>query len=215
MQKVSEKKYSMGSNVLFMIKEAACNVPSVLSLVVLQAVVAVGISLLELFVTPVLLSEIQHHVRLSELLILIGSFTVGILLLRAFAAYIEMNVHTGRIQVRLGLIVRLVKRSASYSYPLMEDPKIQSKQAKSWEPLGGNDQAGEAVWETLCEIMKSVMGFVIYLFLLKDVSLFLILVTLATTICGYWVTNYIGGWEYRHREEKAELLKKFYYTMGK
>ena len=215
MQKVSEKKYSMGNNVLFMIKEAAGNVPSVLLLVVLQAVVAVGISLLELFVTPVLLSEIQHHGKLSELLILIGSFTVGILLLRAIAAYIEMNVHTGRIQVRLGLIVHLVKRSASYSYPLMEDPKIQSKQAKAWEPLDGNNQAGEAVWTTLCEIMKSVMGFVIYLFLLKNVSLFLILVTLVTTICRYWVTNYIGGWEYRHREEKAELLKKFYYTMGK
>ncbi|MDE6975268.1 MAG: ABC transporter ATP-binding protein/permease, partial [Lachnospiraceae bacterium] len=63
--------------------------------------------------------------------------------------------------------------------------------------------------------IKSVMGFGIYLLLLKDVSLFLILVTVCTTICGYLFTNYIGGWDYRHREEKSELLKKFYYAVGK
>lgn len=215
MQKVSEKKYSMGSNVLFMIKEAAGNVPSVLFLVVLQAVVAVGISLLELFVTPVLLSEIQSHSELSKLLFLIGAFVMGILILRALGAYLEMNAQTGRIEIRLGLIARLVEKSACCSYPIMEDPKYQDKQAKAWEPLASNGQAGEAVWATLCEIMKSIMGFAIYLFLLKDVSLFLILVTLLTTICGYLVTNHIGGWEYRHREEKAELIKKLYYAMNK
>lgn len=213
MQKVSEKKYSMGNNVLFMIKEAAGNVPSVLWLVVLQAVIAVGISLLELFVTPMLLSKIQSHGVLLGFLTLLVVFVMGILLLRALAAYVEMNVNTGRIQVRLGLLARLAVKSARCSYPLMEDEKVQNKQAKAWETLDGNDQAGEAIWATLCEILKSVMGFAIYLFLLKDVSLFLILVTLLTTICGYLVTNSIGGWEYRHRQEKAELIKKLYYTM--
>lgn len=213
MREKSKEKYSMGSNVLFMIKEAAGNVPSVLWFVVLQAVIAIGISLLELFVTPVLLSEVQSHGALLELLTLVAAFVVGILILRALAAYVEMNVHTGRIQVRLGLIARLVTKSASCSYPLMEDEKIQNKQAKAWEALDGNNQAGEAIWATLCEILKSVMGFAIYLFLLKEVNLFLILVTLLTTICGYLVTNYIGGWEYRHRQEKAELIKKLYYAM--
>lgn len=213
MEKISEKKYSMGSNVLFMIKEAAGNVPSVLWLVVLQAVIAVGISLTELFVTPVLLSGIQSHDSLWKFLALVAVFVMGILFLRALAAYVEMNVHTGRIQVRLGLIIRLVTKSARCSYPLMEEARVQNKQAKAWESLESNGQAGEAVWETLCEILKSVMGFTIYLFLLKNVSPILILVTLLTTICGYLVTNYIGGWEYRHRQEKAEIIKKLYYAM--
>lgn len=215
MEKGSEKKYSMGSNVLFMIREAAGSVPSVLWFVVFQAMIAIGISLLELFVTPVLLSRIQHRGALSELLFLIGAFVLGILALRALDAYLGMNAEAGRIPVRLGIIVQYVRKSACCSYPLMEDPKVQDKQAKAWEPLSGNGQTGEAIWTTLCEIMKSVMGFIIYLFLLRNVSLFLILVTLFTTISGYLVTNYIGGWEYRHREEKAELLKKLYYAMGK
>lgn len=213
MQRKSEKKYSMGSNVFFMIKEAAGSVPSVLSLLAAQALLAVGISLLELFVTPVLLSEIQGRSELPRLLAMIAAFVMGILLLRALAAYVEMNVHTGRIQVRLGLIARLVKKSACCSYPLMEDEKVQNKQAKAWEILDGNNQAGEAIWATLCEILKSVMGFAIYLFLLNKVNLFLIVVTFMTTVCGYLVTNSIGGWEYRHRQEKAELIKKLYYAM--
>ncbi len=41
------------------------------------------------------------------------------------------------------------------------------------------------------------------------------MITLITTIAGYLVTNYISGWEYRHREEKAAILKKLYYVQGK
>ena len=151
MQKGSEKKYSMGSNVLFMIKEAAGSVPSVLWLVVVQAVIAVGISLLELFVTPVLLSKIQNHGALSELLFMIGVFVAGIMLLRALDAYVGMNVLQGRVEVRFGLLARWVEKSACCSYPLMEDKKIQDRQAKACEPLKGNSQAGEAIWTTLCE----------------------------------------------------------------
>lgn len=215
MQREHKEKYGMGSNVMFMINRAAGSEPSVLWLLAVQAVAAIGISLLELFVTPVLLSRIQYHSPLSELLLLIGAFAAGMLILRALEAYLEMNVHTGRIKVRLGLVVMLIEKSACCSYPLMENPKFQDKQAKAWEPIDGNNRAGEVIWATLCEILKSIIGFCLYLCLLKDVSLFLILVTLLTTICGYLVTNYIGGWEYRHREEKAALLKKLYYTIGK
>lgn len=215
MQKEDEKKYGMRSNVLFMIKEAAGSVPSVLWLVVVQAVMAVGISLLELFVTPVLLSRIQYHSPLPELMCLIGFFMTGIMILRALDAYVGKNTEAGRSEVRSGLNARWAAKSACCSYPLMEDSKFQDKQAKAWETLRGNNSATEAVWTTLCEIMKSVMGFVIYLFLLKDVSLFLIMVTFFTTLSGYLVTNYIGGWEYRHREEQAEILKKLYYSIEK
>lgn len=215
MQKRNGKKYSIGSNVWFMVREAAGSVPSVLWIILAQAVIAVGISLLELFVTPALLSKIQDRSVLSELVLLIGGFAVGITLLRSFSTYLEINTHVGRIEVRMGLITRFVEKSACCSCPLMEDPKVQDKQAKAWDSLVGNVSAGEAVWETLCEIIKSVMGFGIYLLLLKDVSLFLILVTVCTTICGYLFTNYIGGWDYRNREEKSELLKKFFYAVGK
>ncbi len=211
---ISKKKYGMGSNVWFMIA-AARNVPSVLYFVVVQALIAVGISLLELFVTPVMLGKIEAHAALGELLVLIGCFTFGLMLLRMLAAYIELNTLPGRVEVRTGIINKIVRKSAVCSYPFVENSECQNRLAKAREVVQSNDAAAEAIWKTLYEILKNCIAFVIYLILLRNINLFLIMITLVTTIAGYLVTNYISGWEYRHREEKAAILRKLYYVQEK
>lgn len=212
MRETQTHKYGMINNVRYMVERAAQSVPSVIVLTVAQALIALGISLAELFVTPALLEEIERHAPLCRLFIIIGGFAAGIMLLRALAAYVDMNVLAGRVELRQNIIYDMVRKCASCSYPLMEDEKVQSRWAKAWECLCSNNQAAEAVWETLRELIRSVLGFVVYLFLLKDMNLFLILVTLCTTVCGCLVTNYMGGWAYRHRAEEADILKKLYYV---
>ncbi len=209
-----KKKYGMGSNVRFMMA-AARNVPSVPYLVAAQALTAVGISLLELFVTPVLLGKMEAHAALRELLLLIGGFTLGLICLRMLAAYIELNTLPGRVEVRMGIMNEIARKSAVCSYPLMEEPECQNRLAKAREVVQSNNEAAEAIWKTLYEILKNCIAFVICLFLLRDINFFLIVVTLVTTVLGYLVTNYISGWEYRHREEKAAVLRKMYYVQEK
>ena len=209
-----KKKYGMGSNVRFMMA-AARNVPSVPYLVAAQALTAVGISLLELFVTPVLLGKMEAHAALRELLFLIGGFTLGLICLRMLAAYIELNTLPGRVEVRMGIMNEIARKSAVCSYPLMEDTECQNLLAKAREVVQSNNEAAEAIWKTLYEILKNCIAFVICLFLLRDINFFLIVVTLVTTVSGYLVTNYISGWEYRHREEKAAVLRKMYYVQEK
>lgn len=215
MQNKTLKKYGMGSNVWFMIEAAAHNVPSVLYLVAAQALTAVGISLLELFVTPVLLGKIETHAALGELLVLIVCFTLGLMLFRALNAYIDLNTLPGRIEVRMSIVTQIMKKSAMCSYPLTEDSECQNCLAKAREIVQSNNAAAEAIWKTLYQILKNGIAFGIYLFLLRYVNLFLITITLITTIAGYLVTNYISGWEYRHREEKGAMLRKLYYVQGK
>ena len=209
-----KKKYGMGSNVRFMMA-AARNVPSVPYLVAAQALTAVGISLLELFVTPVLLGKMEAHAALRELLFLIGGFTLGLICLRMLAAYIELNTLPGRVEVRMGIMNEIARKSAVCSYPLMEDTECQNRLAKAREVVQSNNEAAEAIWKTLYEILKNCIAFVICLFLLRDINFFLIVITLVTTVSGYLVTNYISGWEYRHREEKAAVLRKMYYVQEK
>lgn len=209
-----KKKYGMGSNVRFMMA-AARNVPSVPYLVAAQALTAVGISLLELFVTPVLLGKMEAHAALRELLFLIGGFTLGLICLRMLAAYIELNTLPGRVEVRMGIMNEIARKSAVCSYPLMEEPECQNRLAKAREVVQSNNEATEAIWKTLYEILKNCIAFVICLFLLRDINFFLIVITLVTTVSGYLVTNYISGWEYRHREEKAAVLRKMYYVQEK
>lgn len=209
-----KKKYGMGSNVRFMMA-AARNVPSVPYLVAAQALTAVGISLLELFVTPVLLGKMEAHAALRELLLLIGGFTLGLICLRMLAAYIELNTLPGRVEVRMGIMNEIARKSAVCSYPLMEDTECQNRLAKAREVVQSNNEAAEAIWKTLYEILKNCIAFVICLFLLRDINFFLIVITLVTTVSGYLVTNYISGWEYRHREEKAAVLRKMYYVQEK
>jgi len=175
----------------------------------------VGISLLELFVTPVLLGKIEAHAALREILILTGLFTGGLMLFHGLDVYINMTTTPGRIEVRACIMLKMIEKNAVCSFPLIEDPEYQNRLAKAREVGQNGNAATEAIWKTLYEILKNGIAFVIYLILLKNVNFILIAVTLVTAVLGYLVTNYISGWEYRHREEKSAILKKLYYITGK
>ncbi len=103
-------------------------------------------------VPSVLLGKIETHAAFSELLILIGCFTAGLMLLRALDAYIDLNTLPGRIEVRIGILTKIVKKNAVCSYPLIEDLECQNWLAKAREVVQSSNAAEEAIWKTFYEI---------------------------------------------------------------
>ena len=55
----SGKKYGVLKNLLFMLQEARKNVPSVIWLAVLDGLIAVAVSVIELYVAPSILKELE------------------------------------------------------------------------------------------------------------------------------------------------------------
>ncbi len=82
-----KSEYSVIQTVLFMIRQAAKEAPSILVWLVADAILALILQLLELYVTPVLLRDMERQIAWNELVKAILLFSGGMLLLTGLKVY--------------------------------------------------------------------------------------------------------------------------------
>lgn len=208
----SAKKYGVLKNALFMLREAKKAAPSVIVLALLQGLLAVAASVLELYVAPSILKSLEMHGTLSGLLYTILFFTAGITAVSACQAYVEENKLFGRIEVRNAIMNKMRIKMSICSYPLHEKQDFNSLAVKAGDALSNNDRASEAIWNTFAGLLQNTTGFLIYLYLLKNVDVVVIAATVVTAVCGYLVNYRANEWNYRHRKEEMELFKRVQYV---
>lgn len=98
------KKYGVLRNVLFMLRVAKEHVPGVIWLAVLDGILAVAVSVTELYVAPSILHSLEMHGTLPELLHTILFSVACITTVSAVHAYVQNNLFYGRIEVRNHII---------------------------------------------------------------------------------------------------------------
>ena len=100
-EKISGPGYNMWQNAWFMIKLAwTSEEKKVMILSLLSAVLAVALNLINLYVSPAILSAVERHAPVGELLLTIAGFAFGLMILSAASAYVNTNAVFGRISVR-------------------------------------------------------------------------------------------------------------------
>lgn len=208
-------KYGMLSNSLFMVREALGINPVVLVLTLLQALLAVAISLMELYVTPTILGKLERHEALETMLGSICFFALGIMGLQGLSDYLESNQMFSRLPVRLSIIAKMWHKAGSCSYPVRESQDFIRSFTKATDASLGNSSAAEDTWNTFAVLIQNFLGFLIYLYLLTHVDPVIVIVTLVAAITGYLVSNHFNGWGYRHRQEESEIKNRFFYFRDK
>ncbi len=213
-EKKQKPKYNMWQSAAFMvrlaIREREKKVPV---LCVVTALLAVASNLTGLYVAPVILGSVEAHEPLGRLFFIILAFLFLNLLLNAASGYLETNVLYGRITVRMALNSRLNNKMAITSYPNTCNDELLKKVSKAGDSLNCNEAAGEAIWTTLTNLLRDVIGFLFYLALLSCVSPLLIAVIAAASLTGYCINRPLAEYRYRHREEEGEcdrLFMRFY-----
>lgn len=215
-EKKDKPKYNMWQNVAYMLSLAwREKEKKVFVLSFLFAVFSVGSSLLNLYVTPSILSAVERKAPLSELIIIILVFTGLLMLCSAVSSYIGENLLFGRIQVRSSIIAALNRKAATTSYPNLGDETFKKLTAKASEATCSNSQATEAIWSTLTGLSQNLLGFMIYMLLLFSLDSWMVILIIATTLVGYFINKRVNEYDYRHREEVAEYEKQMWYIDGK
>lgn len=215
---LKEKKkpeYNMWQNLWFMLKQANRICKSVLVLCVIQVILGVLTNLMELFVTPALLQTVETAKSLQELLAVILLFSIGFILLDAGKAYVNENAPYGRIHIRISLSEDAIEKMCVTSFPNTEDPAFLAQRDNVMLAMSSNSSATEAFWDTLTELLKNGISFFLWIGLLAALSPLLIAVTLAASCADYFITNYVNGWEYRHKEEADKYSHEMNYVMAR
>ena len=217
MEKTSSDKhkpaYGMASNCAFMIRRAWRDCKGVLTVAAGLIFCGVAASLLELFVVPSVLKAVEQGVSTGALIRLIAWFTLGMVLVQALRDYLEANTIFGRVRVRSGLALDLHMAFCRTSYPHIEDMGYLKRAKKAANCVDGNSDAGEAVWQTMTELLTNLISFVIYLLLLAQVGIGVVALCIALAAVGYFVGEHIRAWRYRRQEKEGELLRKADYMV--
>ena len=212
--KYKEKpKYSIRQNVCFMVRTAWEKRRRILILCIVIAAIQVALNLVQLYVTPEILTKVEHGAPVWELLKTIGFFTAALFFLQGAAAYCDAIRMPAEIDVRCAIVRMISRKSSETSYPNVHDPKILKLENQAQRATSGNDDAAEHIWRTLTELLANLGGFAVYLLLLSRLNLFLILLVILTATADFFVSHYIGEWEYRHREERENYDKELYYFL--
>jgi len=213
-EKTPPPKYNMWQNSWFMIKLAwTSKEKKVIFLSLLSAIFSVALNLVDLYVSPTILSAVERHVSVSELILTILAFVIGLMFFSAASSYVGANTLYGRATVRSEVISLVSNKSLTTSYPNIGDKKFDNLLTKSHDCTNSNNKAAEAIWQTLTRLTTNILGFVIYVSIIMTVQPLLIIVILVTSVTSYFVNNYINGYRYRHRDEEAEYQKHLYYLL--
>lgn len=213
--KKEKAKYSVLSNIGFMLKMAKKHAPSVILIMILLGILPVAIQTTQVLFTPAILQAIEEKVSLRSISILIIQFTSLLILLNFIRAYLDTNSLYGRITVRTNIINLKNFKIFTTSYPNIHRDDFQKLCDRAIETTSSNTSPAEGIWKTLSSLIENFLGTIVYLFLLSKMNLWIILLTIGTTLASFFFSRNINEWGYRHREEVAEHSKRMTYITGR
>ena len=200
-KKKDKPRYNMWQNSGFMIGLAWKYEKQVLVMLVLQAIVYVGNSLTSLLVTPAILRAVERHVAVERLIATIIIFVGLLILFNAARAYIEQNAFWGHNSVRQKILGMTQNKAATTSYSNLENEKFLKLQARVQQAVSSNHDAVHRIWITLTELLQNVLGFIIYMTMMRNLEWYIMVVIVVSTMLGYGVSKRLNGYEYQHKEE--------------
>ena len=209
--KKTKPKYNMWQNTGYMVNLAWKNQKQVIFINVVIALLAVALSLAELYLPPVILQQVERAASLKTLATTILLFTAGLAAISGLQYYFCMVIDNANYGIRKQVLQLVQKKMLSMSYPLTENPRILALQAKAYEYCDSRHRMPQALWGALGRLIHHTLAFLIYLFLLTNLHPVLVVVVIVTTVISYAVTNHLNKWEYRHVQEENALEKQVAY----
>lgn len=209
--KKTKPKYNMWQNTSYMVNLAWKNQKQVIFINVVIALLAVALSLAELYLPPVILQQVERAASLKTLATTILLFTAGLAAISGLQYYFCMVVDNANYGMRKQVLQLVQKKMLSMSFPLTENPRILALQAKAYEYCDSRHRMPQALWGALGRLIHHTLAFLIYLFLLTNLHPVLVVVVIVTTVISYAVTNHLNKWEYQHVQEENALEKQVAY----
>ena len=204
-------KYNAAQNVGWMVKIAWKVRKRVLFICVAMAALEVLYNLTQLYVAPEILSCVERHAPVGELLGTIGLFTLALFLTMGLKEYLREISMYPRVDVRSSIVGMIARKCNMTSFPNTLDVKFIKLKEKAHHSVQGNTEAAENIWKTLTVLLQNVGGFLVYLAILSRLNWMLLVVIAATCVVGFLVSRYSSNWIFRHRDaEETFYAKKSY-----
>ena len=206
-----KSEYGVIQTIRFMIRQAVKEAPAVLVWLVVDAILALILQLLELYVTPVLLRDIEEQIALKELATTILLFSGGILLLTGLKEYINNATYQGKIEIRMSLCKAITAKIGATSYCNLGKKDFQEKKEHTNQATNSNSSATEIIWTQLNQLLFCMLGFFAYLLVMKRMNVLILAVTILAAAVSYLAVQRSVVWLQNNRAENDHARQCFRY----
>lgn len=214
MRTKEKPKYSVIQNIRYAARLAWKHSRLLLFLPAVSAMLNLVTNLVQLYIAPVILQKVEVAVPLSELLGTIIAFTLALLASRCAKSYVDDIQHIGDVRLQDALDIQIMRHGCTTSYPNQLDPKFREKQNGALAAaLGHSDSSIYAVFPKTMALVTAIVGFVLYLLILRDLKPILMILVIVTTLIGYYAEKAANEWEYAHREESQRIRLRRNYVI--
>ena len=133
MKEKKKKGYNMWQNTAFMVGVVWRNNARIaVFLCVALGILGVGISILQMLITPMLLEKVETVAPLGELLFAIAAFSLRLIVLSALKTYLEQGNHSSYLSGRLWLLIALEEKFSVTSYPNTMDTDLLRRRSQAY-----------------------------------------------------------------------------------
>ena len=208
-----KQEYSTIQNMGWIVKKAWKTRKSLMFYYLILGVTGLSLNLLELYIAPKILSEIEIDAPLRHLVHTILLFSLGLILIRAIQAYINENTIFGEVDFEKQIYLDQNYKAATTSYPNIKDPaklNLAKQASEIWRVFSGTYEE-HGIWEQISLLLEYVFGFLIYLHILSALPWYLLVLVLLSAIGAYLITRYLQRWEKDHLEEQSRYKKMLDY----
>ena len=206
-----KSEYGVIQTIRFMIRQAAKEAPAVLVWLVVDAILALILQLLELYVTPALLEGIENQIALNELVKTILLFSGGMILLTGLKEYIDTATQQGKIEIRVSICKAITAKLGTTSYCNLGKKDFQEKKERTDQATGSNSDATEIIWSQLNQLLFCSLGFVTYLLVMKGINVLILAVTILAAVVSYLAVQRSVAWMQKNREESDHAYQCILY----
>ena len=207
-----KSKYSILSNVFYMIhytwKKHEKKVLFGTFLIILGRV---AIHLLELYISPVVIQMLETQVsflQFSETLLL---FLLGLFVAKGLVSYMIQVIKYSKITIRMELVADINQKEMTTSYPNVLDKHFWNLGNETRRAVNSNSSATEFIWTVLADLFVQAICFFVFLYLLSTFNLWILIMIVVFSLVSYFLNLSVSRFEYQHRDEEGEMLKKISY----
>ena len=199
-------KYSLGQNLIYLSR--VCRRETKALPVCTAGLVALELlnSLAGITIGPAILQKVEQRAPLAQMLLTILLYTLALAVFAAGLSYLRDGIHVFRSRLYDAFDRAQARKAAETSYPNTLDPSFHRMQELAYRVMGGtNVQTPPVAMVTLTgELCTAVLGFGLYLLLLKGLPPILLALVVGTTASGFFAGKYAGRWEFQTREEASK-----------
>lgn len=208
-------KYNIWQNIGFMLKMGWLAQKSVIFICLLIAVLNIIVNLLQLFIAPVILADLEQCVSIRELIKTIVTISLSLFVFKMVRDYFDHMSYGGRNETRFLIRDLIVQKACTTAYSNATNHEFIRFQEDAIDNTSSRQQATGYIWVTITATITHITEFIIYLGLLGNLNVFMVVVVLLTSTIGFFVTKPMKQWGYAHRKERGKYLRQFNYISDK